>query len=170
MARLASGDPRLPQNTPISERVYVPWSSLSPLSLVLPLMVFPFLELATVWYMMNAKSYAMGTTQWVEPFLNWLGVATIEPLQGTAALTSVDLADSMLAKQQGIRTSLVPPTPPPHTLSQHIPLHHSFQIKAPASPPAPTRQAVTLEERWGEDLWILLRICNSSTASQFTDI
>ena len=62
-------------------------------------MVSPFLELATVWYMMNAKSYAMGTTQWVEPFLNWLGVATIEPLRGIADLTSVDLADSMLAQK-----------------------------------------------------------------------
>ena len=106
----------------------------------------------------------------MELFLDWSGVATIEPLQGIAALTNVDLADSMLAQQWRIRTSLVPPTPPPHPLSQHIPLHHSFQIQAPASPPSPTRQAVTPEERWGADLWILLRICNSSTALQFPDI
>ena len=77
----------------------MPRSSLAPLSLVHPLMVSSFLELVTVWYMMHAKSDAMGMTQWVEPFLDWLGVATIEPLQVIAALTGVDLADSMLAQQ-----------------------------------------------------------------------
>ena len=99
LARLAPGHPCLPQNTPITERVSVPRSSLAPLSLVHPLMVSPFLELATVWYMMHTKANATGMTQWVKLFLDWSGVATIEPLQGITALTNVDLADSMLAQQ-----------------------------------------------------------------------
>ena len=102
-------------------------------------------------------------TQWVEPFLDWLGVATIEPLQGIAALTSVDLADSMLAQCQGIRTSLIPPPLPIQPPIHHIPLHQSFQLQAPAPPPAPTRQAVTPEERWGADLWSLLQIISQTS-------
>ena len=63
---------------------------------------------------MHAKSDAIGMTQWVAPFLNWLRVVTIDPLQGIAALIRVDLADSTLEQRQGIRTSLVllPPPPP----------------------------------------------------------
>ena len=52
-----------------------------------------------MWYMMHAKADATGMTQWVKLFLDWSGVATIEPLQGITALTNVDLADSMLAQQ-----------------------------------------------------------------------
>ena len=47
--------------------------------------------------MMHANSDTMGMTQWVAPFHDWLRAAKIEPLQGIAALTSVDLADAMLA-------------------------------------------------------------------------
>ena len=114
-----------------------------PPSLVHPLIVSPFLAPTTAWYMMHAKADTMGMTQWVEPFLDLLGVATIEPLQGIADLTSVDLADSMLAQRQGISTSLVPPPPLPQLPSQHSLLHQSFQLQAPDPPPAPTRQAVT---------------------------
>ena len=59
--------------------------------------------------MMHAKADAMGMTQWVVPFLNWLRVATIDPLKGISALTIVDLADATLAQLQGIRIRLVPP-------------------------------------------------------------
>ena len=41
----------------------------------------------------------MGTTQRMAPFLDWLREATIEPLQGIAALTSVDLADATLEQR-----------------------------------------------------------------------
>ena len=77
-------------------------------------MVSPFLALSTRWHMMHAKSDAMGMTQRLAPFLNWLRVVTIDPLQGIAALIRVDLADSTLEQRQGIRTSLVllPPPPP----------------------------------------------------------
>ena len=86
--------------------------SLDPLSLVHPLMVSPFLAPATAWNMMHEKANTMGMTQRVAPFLNWLRAATIEPLQGTDSLTSVDLADANLEQWQGIRKSLAPPTPP----------------------------------------------------------
>ena len=70
LARLDPRHPCLPQDTPRTDRVSVHRSSLAPLSLVHPLMVSPFLELATVRYMMHAKADAMGMTQWVEPFLD----------------------------------------------------------------------------------------------------
>ena len=81
--------------------------------------------------------------QRVAPFLDWLRAATIDPLQGIAALTDVDRSDTMLAQLQSIRTSLVPPPLHMQTPSQHIPLHQPFQIQAPSPLPAPTRQEVT---------------------------
>ena len=78
--------------------------------------------------MMHAKSNTMGMTQRVAPFLDWLRAATVEPLQGISALTSVDLADTTLAQHQGIRTSLVSPPPPPNPPMQHILLQNPFQL------------------------------------------
>ena len=72
--------------------------------------------------MMHEKADNMVMTQQVATFLDWLRAATIDPLQGIATLTSVDLSDATLEQQQGIRTSLVPPLPPYQPLSQHIPL------------------------------------------------
>ena len=71
-------------------------------------MVSPFLAPATVWHMIHAKPETMGMIQRVAPFLDWLRVETIYPLQGIASLTSVDLTDAMITQIQGIRTSLVP--------------------------------------------------------------
>ena len=122
MARLAPRHPCLPPETPRPYRVSVPWASLAPLSLVHLLMVSPFLAPVTVWHMMHAKSNAMGMTQRVAPFLDWLRVATVDPQQGIAALASVDLADATLAQRQGIRTSLVSPPPPPQPPSHILPL------------------------------------------------
>ena len=47
LARLDPGHPRLPPDTPRPNRVSVPRASLSPLSLVHPLMFSPFLAPAT---------------------------------------------------------------------------------------------------------------------------
>ena len=74
-------------------------------------MVSPFLAPDTEWHMMHAKADAMGMTQQVAPFLDWLRVATVDPHQGIAALTSMELADATLAQRQGIRKNLVPPPP-----------------------------------------------------------
>ena len=139
MSHLAPGHPHLPPETPIPERVSVPRASLYPLSLVQPLMVSPLMDPATVWHMIHAKADAIGMTQRVAPFLDWLRAETVDPQQGIAALVSVDLVYATLAQQQGIRTSLVPPSPPPQPLSQILPLQHPFQMQAPAPPPDPTR-------------------------------
>ena len=56
-------NPRLPPDTPRPNRVSVPRASLTPLYLFHPLMVSPFLELATAWHMMHAKANAMGMIQ-----------------------------------------------------------------------------------------------------------
>ena len=105
-------------------------------------MVSPFLAPGTAWHMMHKKSDAMGITQWVALLLDWLRAATIEPLQGIATLTSVDLADATLTQRQKIRTILVPSPPPPQSLSHPIPLQQDFQMQAPAPPISPKRQAV----------------------------
>ena len=70
MSHLDPGHPRLPLETPIPERVSLPWASLAPLSLVHPLMVSPFLAPDAAWHMMHAKVDAMGMTQRVAPFLD----------------------------------------------------------------------------------------------------
>ena len=85
-------------------------------------MVSLFLAPATAWHMMHAKFDTMGMILRVAPFLVWLRAATIEPLQGISALTSLNLTDAMLAQLQGIRTSLVSPPLHLHPPSQHIPL------------------------------------------------
>ena len=79
IARLVLGYPWLPANTLRPERVYVPRSSLDPLSLVHPLMVTQFLDPATLWHMMHAKSDAVGMKQGVAPFLDWLRATTVKP-------------------------------------------------------------------------------------------
>ena len=65
---------------------------------------------------MHAKVYAVGMTQQVAHFLEWLRATTVDPQQGIAALTSVDLYDSTMTQWNGIRTRLAPlptPTHPP---------------------------------------------------------
>ena len=66
--------------------------------------------------MMHAKANAVGMTQQVANFLEWLRAMTVDPQQGIAALTSVDLYNSTMAQWNGIRTRLAPlptPTHPP---------------------------------------------------------
>ena len=111
MARLAPVHPRLPPDTPITDRVSLSQESLYPLSLFHPLMVSPFLEPTTAWHTIHAKADATGMNQRVALLLDWSRAATIEPLKGTTALTSAELTDATLLQQQGIRTSLVPPPP-----------------------------------------------------------
>ena len=53
--------------------------------------------------MMNAKSDAVGVTQQVAHFLGWLRETTVDPQQGIAALTNVDLYDSNMAQWNDIR-------------------------------------------------------------------
>ena len=158
MSRLAPGNPRLPPETPRPDRISVPRASLDPLSLVHLLIVSPFLAPETVWHMINAKSDAMGMIQQVAPFLDWLRAAMVDTQQGIATLTRVNLTYATLAQRQGIRTRLVPPPPPPQPPNQILPLQQPFQMQAPSPPPAPTRKAVTLTERWGVELCILLRV------------
>ena len=62
LVHLAPGHLCLPPDTPRNDRVSVPWSSLPPLYLVHPLILSPLLAPATAWYMMHAKSDAMGMT------------------------------------------------------------------------------------------------------------
>ena len=104
-ARLYPRHPRLHQDTPRTERFSVPRASLAPLSLLHPLMFSLFLAPATAWHMMHAKADAMGMTQQVVPFIDWLRAATIDPLQGIASLASVGLFDATLAQKHGIRKS-----------------------------------------------------------------
>ena len=91
LACLAPEHPRLAGDTARPERVSVPLLSLSPLSLAQPLMVAPFLSPLNVWHKMHAKIEAMGITQRVILFVEWLRAATVEPQKGINALTSVDL-------------------------------------------------------------------------------
>ena len=97
MAHLAPKHPHLPPYTPRLDTVSVTQASLAPLSLLHPMMVSPFLFPETTWHMMHAKSNTMVMTQRVAPFLYWLRAATVDPLQGISALTSVDLSDATLA-------------------------------------------------------------------------
>ena len=69
IARLALGHPWLPADTLQPERVSVTQYSLSPLSLVHPLIASPILAPATLWHMMHAKSDAVEMNQWVHLYL-----------------------------------------------------------------------------------------------------
>ena len=62
LVHLAPGQPHLPPDTPRTERISVPWTSLTPLSLVHPMMVSPFLEPENAWHMMHAKDDAIWMT------------------------------------------------------------------------------------------------------------
>ena len=68
--------------------------------------------------MIHAKADAVGMTQQVAHFLDWLRATTVDPHQGIAALVSVDLYDSTMAQWNGIRTRLAPLPTPTHPLSQ----------------------------------------------------
>ena len=99
MSHLSPGHPRLPPETPRPYTVSVSRASLAPLSLVHLMMVSPFFAPATACHMMHAKADAIGMTQQVAPFLYWSRAATVDPLQGSAALASVYLADATLAQR-----------------------------------------------------------------------
>ena len=60
IGHLALGHPWIPKDTLRPERVSVPRSSISPLSLVHPLMVSLLLAPATLWHIMHAKANAVG--------------------------------------------------------------------------------------------------------------
>ena len=75
-------------------------------SMVHPLMVSPFLALATLWHMMHAKSNMVGTNQQVAPLLYWLRVTMVELQQVIFALTSVYLVYSTMSQRLGISTCL----------------------------------------------------------------
>ena len=69
LARLTPGHHRLDEDTQRLDRVSVPRAFLSPLPLVHPLMVSPFLSPSNEWHMMHAKSDSMRITQRVTPFI-----------------------------------------------------------------------------------------------------
>ena len=96
LAHLSPGHPMLAADNPQPDRFSVTQDSLAPLSLVNPLMVFPFLPPSNTWYMMHAKADTMRITQWVTPFMAWLRVKTVEPQKGIATLTSVYLAKTIM--------------------------------------------------------------------------
>ena len=112
-ARLIPGYPRLPLDNPRTDRIYIPWTYVPPLFLVHLMIVSPFLAPETALHMMQAKAATMGMTQRVAPFLNWLRAARIDPLQGIAALSRMDLVDTTLSQRHKIRTRLfLPPSLP----------------------------------------------------------
>ena len=100
-------------------------------------MVSPLLSLENAWHMMHTKTDDMGMTQRVAPFLDWLRVARVEPHQGIAALTGVDLANSTLEQRQGIMMSLVPPPPPSAALEPAYP----YELARPSGSPRPTARS-----------------------------
>ena len=53
--------------------------------------------------MMHAKEDEMGITHRVTPVMELLREATVDPQQGIATLTSMDLVDTTLEQIQGIR-------------------------------------------------------------------
>ena len=167
---LPLGTPRHPNNTPNPEKVRLPLVSAAPLSLVYILMSAPFLSMANVCHMLDKNVQAMGITQQVVPFMDWLRVCTISPERSIEILISVDIADSSLEQRQDIRTRLVPP--PPH-LPQKI-FHQTTSAyllsSEPVPPPTTTKIPVKPAERWVEDLWILIRIFNMIRTADLPDI
>ena len=103
----------LPNNTPNPERLLVPLVSVDPLSLIHTLMNTPFLSLANVWYILDAKVQEMVISQQLVLFIEWLQACTFTPQRSIDALISVDLVDLTLEQRQEIRTHLIPPPPPP---------------------------------------------------------
>ena len=96
LAHLVPGRNRLAEDTPRPERISVTQTSQAPISLVYLLMLDPFLLPSNTCHTMNAKADAMGITQRVTSFMDCLRTATGKTQQGIAALTSVDLVDTML--------------------------------------------------------------------------
>ena len=151
LVRLPSGTPRLPTNTPRTDRVSIPLALISPLFLVHPLMVAQFLSPFNAWNMMHVKAEAMGITQKVIPFMQWLRATTVAPQQVINALTTVYLVDAILEQRQDIWSIPAPalhPSPPSQALLQH---NRPFKIPAAqALPLTPTKKPVMPANRWGQ--------------------
>ena len=77
LVRLPSGKPRLPTNTPRTERVSIPLALIAPLSLAHTLMVAQFMYPFNAWHTMHVKAEAMGITQQVIMFMQWLRSTTV---------------------------------------------------------------------------------------------
>ena len=139
LACLAPEHSRMAEETPSQERVSVPQAPLSPLSMVHPLMVSPFLSPSNVWHTMNAKADTMGITQRVKPFMEWLRASTVDPQQGISALTSVDPTNTTLEQSQGIRKSLAPP--PSTSTNSWVDIQENFLDACNSGPTARTIEA-----------------------------
>ena len=70
--------------------------SAAPLSLVYTLMTALFLSPYNTWYMVNTTVQAMGISQYVGPFMQWLRKCTVTPPRSMYALASIDISGLML--------------------------------------------------------------------------
>ena len=150
LVRLTPVHPHLPPDTPITDRVSITQAYLAPLDLFHPLMVSPFLAPSNAWHMMHVKAEAMGITQQMIPFMQWLRATTVAPQQVIDAITTVYLVDAILEQRQDIWSIPAPalhPSPPSQALLQH---NRPFKIPAAqALPLTPTKKPVMPANRWG---------------------
>ena len=150
LVHLPYGTPRLPTNTPRTERVSIPLALIAPLFLVHPLMVAQFMYPFNAWHTMHVKAEAMGITQQVIPFMEWMGATTVAPQQVIDVLTTVYLVEAILEQRQDIWSIPAPalhPSPPSQALLQH---NRPFKIPAAqALPLTPTKKPVMPDNRWG---------------------
>ena len=148
LSRLPIVTHRPTDNTPKTDRVRLTLVSITPLSLIHPLMAAPFLSLANVWHLPNAKAQAIEIAQRVEPFIQLIRVCTVAPPRSINALTRIYTADSTLDQWKETRTCLIPTlTPPPIQQAFRHPSRAYPLPAAPALSRMPTKMHVTPAER-----------------------
>ena len=104
-----------------------------------PRMIDPFLSPSNAWHVMHTKAEAMGITQRVIPFMDWLREATVKPHHGINALTIMYPADTIPDQKQGIWTSLAP-TPPSTITKPSVTSPSSLPYVVNTKPTAHTNQ------------------------------
>ena len=92
---------------------------------------------------------------------------TISPASTIYTLTIVDLADANLQARQGILKALLPPlllTP------IHPKIRYMLIPPLLAEPPSTLNPPTVLVQRWGDNLWSIVRICNITTVEDLPHI
>ena len=85
---------------------------ITPLDLVYPLFASLFLTTSSAWRLIRSRAAALGRTEDIKQFFDWMGVYMQQPAWSIVGMTSVNLVNTKLQQCQALAEKLVLNPPP----------------------------------------------------------
>ena len=161
------GTPRLQEVTPLSNTGAFYKTTIAPLALVHQLLRSPFLTPTNAWNLIPARAVSLGLESRVSPLFHWIRYHIYAHTISVDTLYSVDLVGAMLQSSQELRERVIP-SPPPSQM--HTPVQFTPRLPKAAAPTPMAKQAISANDRWGDTLNRLLRLCNVIVSSNLPPI